>query len=83
MTEHMVISITDSLNSFPNKDGVDKNLSPNIIILVSPHVDYNTIRVSFGSYVQVFEKTDNTMKIRSVGDFSLSRSKENGSYYFM
>ena len=68
---------------FPNKDGIDHDLSPDAIILGTPKLDYNNIKLPFGSYVNLYDGTDNTMNSRTVGAITSRASNEHGSYYFM
>ena len=51
----MVSDAVCCLNSFPWQYGVSKTLSPGNIILGTPTLDYNKLRLELGSYVQVFE----------------------------
>ena len=48
MIIEMVIGATKLLNAFPNKDGIDHDLSPDAIILGTPKLDYNNIKLPFG-----------------------------------
>ena len=83
MIIEMVIGETKLLNAFPNKDGIDHDLSPDAIILGTPKLDYNNIKLPFGSYVNLYDGTDNTMNSRTVGAITLRASNEHGSYYFI
>ena len=83
MTEEMIIEVTKMLNAFPNKEGISSDLSPNAIVLGTPKLDYNNIKLSFGSYVNLHDGTDNTMKSRAVSAITLRPSNEHSSYYFM
>ena len=40
----MVIGAKKSLNAFPNKDGIDHDLSPDAIILGTPKLNYTNIK---------------------------------------
>ena len=42
-----------------------------------------TLKLQFGSYVQLYRSTDNTPKSRSVGAIALMPSNEQGGYWFM
>ena len=83
MTEDLVVGICDLLNSFPARDGISVDLSPDSIVLGKPKLDYNSLKLTFGAYAHVFDGTDNTMKNRTVGAIALRPSNEHGSYYFM
>ena len=41
MTEDLVVGICDLLNSFPARDGINTDMSPDSIVLVKPKLDYN------------------------------------------
>ena len=76
----MVIGATKLLNDFPNKDGIDQDLSPDAIILGTPKLDYNNIKLPFGSYVNLYDGTDITTNSRTVGAIKLRVSNDYGSY---
>ena len=75
----MVIGATKLLNTFPNKDGIGQDLSPNAIVLGTLKLDYNNIKISFDSYVNLYDGTDNTMNSRTIGTIILRVSNEHGS----
>ena len=83
MTEFLVNNSVFWLNSFPNKDGISQDISPLGIIDGFGKIDYNSIRISFGSYAEVYITTTNTNRPRTVGGIALSPSNEYGGYYFM
>ena len=83
MIIEIVIGVTKFLNAFPNEDGIDQGLSPYAIIFGTPKLNYNNIKLTFGSYVNIYDGIDNTMKSRTVGEIALRASNEHGSYYFM
>ena len=41
MIQKMVMRVPNMLNMFPNKDGIDQDLSPDAILLGTPNIDYN------------------------------------------
>ena len=49
MTEEMILGVTKMLNEFPNKEGISSDLSPDAIVLGTPKLDYNNIKLYFGS----------------------------------
>ena len=80
MTEETILGVTKMLNAFPNMEGISSDLSPDAIVLGTPKLDYNNIKLSFGSYVNLHDGTDNTMKSRTVGALNLRPSNEYGNY---
>jgi KUP system potassium uptake protein len=83
MTQSVVENTVSWLNAFAAKDGVSKTLSPAAIILGTPNPDCKNLKITFGSYAQVYESTTNTTKARSIGAIALKPSNERGGYYFM
>ena len=74
------------LNQFPALDGVSSTLSPLTIMTGKPSPDYNTMKIEFGSYAQVFEDNDptNTIKARTTGAIALGPTGNvQGDHYFM
>ena len=74
------------LNQFPALDGVSTTLSPLTLMTGVPLPDYNSLKLEFGSYVQVFELNDptNTTKARTTGAITLNPTgNAQGSYHFM
>ena len=71
------------LNQFPESDGIPADLSPSAIVLGIPKPDCAKLKISFGSYAQVFDSTDNTMHKRSIPAIALKPSNNQGGYYFM
>ena len=75
MIVEMVMSATFWLNMFPPVDGISDVISPRGII-VGLTIDYNKhCRLEFGSYVQVHEEHDNSMKTRTTGATYRQRSR--------
>jgi hypothetical protein len=75
------------LNQLPAQDGVSDTLSPNTIMTGKANPDYNSMRVEFGSYVQIYEPTTfatNTLRSRTTGAIALTATgNAQGDYYFM
>ena len=71
------------LNQFPPKDYISNVIGPSGMILGTPKLDYNTLKLDFGQYCQVHDGTNNTQKSRSVGAIALRPKNLHGSYYFM
>ena len=71
------------LNDFPSKTGIATTMSTRNIIKGRPNLDYSTMCLNMGVYVQLFEGTKNTQLSRSVGAVALNPSNEKGGYYLM
>jgi hypothetical protein len=83
---HMVTDVVRCLNQFPHKHGISTTMSTATIVLGVGGPDYNTMRVEFGAYVQVFEDINptNTPRARSLGAIALNPTgNAQGSYNFM
>jgi hypothetical protein len=71
---------------FPDSDGVSDSLSPLAIITGAAPPDYNTMKLEFGTYVQIFNENtpSNTMATRTTGAIALnSVHNSKGDYYFL
>jgi hypothetical protein len=89
-TKAMIIDLvntcTRSLNQIPAQDGISDRISPLTLVTGKGNIDYNKLKLAFGSYVQVLEDNTitNTTAPRSIGAIALSISaNENGYYRFM
>ena len=71
------------LNMLPFKNGVSSDLSTAAIILGSPNPYYNKLKITFGSYAQVYIDTTNSTKKRTVGVIELRPENRWGGHYFM
>ena len=75
---------TRTLNDFPYRNGVSKTLSPNTIVTGRPAPDYNDLKLEFGSYVMLTDRTTNTPRARTFGAIAMYPSGgRDGSYHFM
>ena len=83
MTRSLVQNIKTCLNIFPSKNGLSRDLSSAAIILGSPTPDYNTLKIMFGEYAQVYIGTTNSTEQRTVGVIALISEIERGRYYFI
>ena len=86
MIREVVFAATKWLNYFPAAGGISNTLSPYTIMTGKPSLDYNLLRLEFGSYVQIFEDNDptNTTKSRNTGAIALSHTGNlQGDYFFM
>ena len=73
-------------NSLPTTTGISDTISPSKLVLEKPTLDYNEMRIEFGSYMQVFEerRATNTTATRSIGAIALTLSPDStGLYQFM
>ena len=86
MIRHMVDDAVRCLNQFPWKNGISADMSPAAIVTGHPPPDFNTMRLEFGTYVQVFEDNDptNTTRARSMGAIALGPTgNAQGDFNFM
>ena len=84
MIVELVAMATRCLNGFPKEDGVSEHMSPYSIVTGRSHVDYNKIPLEFGSYVQLLDRSVNTIRSRTIGAIALNPTgNENGAYRFM
>jgi hypothetical protein len=71
------------LNSFPNRRGVSKQLSPRTIVTGQAINCRRHAKYEFGQYVHVHEPSDNSMSPRTVGALAMRPSGyEQGSWLF-
>jgi len=70
----LVSHVIKSLNIFPYTNGISDSLSPSTIVTGQPPPDFNTLRIEFGTYAQVYEDNNptNTQKARSLGAIALT-----------
>ena len=71
------------INYFPSKTEISNTVLERNIIEGRPNLYYNTISLKLGSYIQLFEGTNNTQHRRSVGAVALNPQNEKAGYYFM
>ena len=65
------------------KNMISSDLLLVAIILGSPNLDYNKLRITFGAYEQFHKVTTNNTKQRTVGAIALIPENERGRYSFM
>ena len=80
MIESLVGYTQSMLNDFPTKTGISTTMLSINIIEGRPNLDYNTMSLKLGEYVQLFEGTKNTHGSISVGAVDLNLSNEKGGY---
>ena len=84
MIIELVAMATRCLNGFPKEDGVSEHMSPHSIVTGWPRMDYNKIQLEFGSYVQLLDRSVNTIRSRTIGTIAFNPTgNENGAYHFM
>ena len=84
MVTKLVAMATRCLNGFPKEDGVSEHLSPHSIVTRWACMDYNKIPLEFGSYVQLLDRSVNTIRSWTIGAIALNPTgDENGTYCFM
>ena len=71
---------TRCLNGFPKENGVSKHMSPHSIVTVWSRMDYSKIPLEFGSYVQLLDRSINTIRSRTISAIALNPTgNENGA----
>jgi len=67
----MVYNTVFWLNMFPHKDGVHATISPRTLV-TGLSIDYNKhCKLPFGTYVQVHEEGDSSLRPRTSGAIAL------------
>jgi hypothetical protein len=76
MVVELVRRVVLVLNQFPALDGVSDTLSPLTIMTGKLNPDYHSMKVKFGTYVQVFEENTptNNNKSQTTGEIALNLS---------
>jgi hypothetical protein len=87
MVREIVKHSVTCLNQLPADDGLSETLRPLTIMTGKSNPDYNTLRIEFGSYVQIFEPTtfaSNTLRSRTTGAIALtSTGNTQRDFFFM
>ena len=84
MIAELVALATRCLNAFPRDDGMSDHMSPYSIVTGRPRMDYNKIPLEFGSYVQLLDRSINTIRSRTIGAIALNPTGDDtGTYRFM
>ena len=80
----VVADVVRCLNMLPAPTGVSPTLSPLSIVTGAPAPDYASMKLEFGSYVQLFDDADptNTLRSRTFGAISLTPTGNLGGDYF-
>ena len=81
MVVELVAMATHCLNGFPRDDGVSDHMSPHSIVTGRAHMDYNKIPLEFGSYVQLLDRSTNTIRSHRIGAIALNpMGDDTGTY---
>ena len=84
MIKGLVAYCVQNLNDFPYASGVSQDASPATIVRGAPPPDYNALRLEFGAYVLLTDRTTNTPRARAFGAIALHPTGNNDrSYRFM
>ena len=86
MVTEMIVHSIRTRNMFPSPDGISDTLSPLSIVTGAGKVDYNHLKLEFGTYVQIFNDNQptNTMAPRTTGAIALNSVRNSkGDYYFL
>jgi len=80
----MVYNVMFWLNSFPHNDGVYPTISPRTLI-TRLAIDYHKhCKIGFGTYVQVHEEGNNSLRQRTSGVIALRPTgNDQGGHYFL
>ena len=81
----LIRNVVTYLKMFPSRHGISATLTSRSIINGFPHLDYNMMKLVFGSYIQL--STDNaitnTTTPGTIGVIVLDPKGTNGTYSFM
>jgi Histone chaperone involved in gene silencing len=85
MLRGLIRKVVLMTNAVPSKSGISDTLSPRNIVDNLPHIDYHSIKITFGSYVQVAvdEQITNTTRPRTIGCIVLDPVGVNQKYRLM
>jgi hypothetical protein len=80
----MVYNVVFWLNTFPHNDGVHSTISPRTLI-TGLAIDYHKhCKLAFGTYIQVHEEVDSSLRPRTSGAIALRPTgNEQGGHYFL
>ena len=84
MIAELVTMATRCLNGFPKDDGVSEHMSPHSIITGRARMDYTKLPLEFGSYMQLLDRSVNTIRSRTISAIALNPTGDDtGTYRFM
>ena len=76
----LVYGNTEWLYTFPNKEVISEDQSPNVIVEGNHKANCNSLRVTFRAYTEVYTNTKNTNLPRTVGVIVLRSSNVHSGY---
>ena len=82
----IVTEVLRCLNHFPWAAGISPTLSPATIVTGCPRLNFQSLRLEFGSYVQLFDdfSPSNTPRARSLGAIALGPTgNAQNAYHFL
>jgi len=84
LVAEMVYNAVFWLNTFPHNDGIHSTISPRTLI-TGLAIDYHKhCRLAFGTYIQVHEEDDSSLRPRTLGAIALCPMRnEQGGHYFL
>ena len=84
MIVELVVMATRCLNGFPKDNGVSEHMSPHSIVTGCTRMDYNKLPLEFVSYLQLLDRSMNTIHSRTIGAIALNPTGDDtGTYRFM
>ena len=83
--KHLVQFVTKNLNQLTRPNGgILEHASPDNVVMGLPKPDFRKLKIEFGSYVQMFDRTTNDIRSRTVGAIVLNPTgNADGSYHMM
>ena len=82
----LIIFGSSCANAFPIDSGISDSLSPSTIVTGRQPLNFNNLKVTFGTFVQIHlhNYPTNTMQPRTINAIALNPTgNTQGSYYFM
>jgi hypothetical protein len=79
---HLIHQVTDTLNRFPRAGNpLLRDITPDIILTGRARPNFSDLHFEFGTYVQTFDKTTNTIRARTHGAIVLDKSQYDQDTY--
>ena len=85
MIQALVTEIHSTLNFLPRLgQPLLEHTSPATIVTGAPRIDYASLKFEFGAYVQIFDRTTNDLRARTLGAIALGPTRQGDhSYNFL
>jgi hypothetical protein len=84
LVNELATAAVRNINMFPHPDGISPTMSPATIVTGTLKTDYRTLKLEFGTYVQVYDGTSNDTKSRTLGAIATNPTgNSSGDYFFM